>query len=169
MEILLGAIFVFMCVSLIMLFIQNRILRKRISMVESIMVTNTAALGLTNTELASVKADTVLLTKDQEAWLKKNKQDIQKKINTLSEELKAENQKLNSDQEQWITNHRAEFETRLASEFEKACEQINFKGIEYKDTITLKRKQYSRKNASKAKPQREIRYIDEDDTPSMQF
>jgi hypothetical protein len=61
-----------------------------------------------------------------------------------------------------VKKSRADFEAKLKSEFEKACEQIKFNEIEYKRTITKKRKEYSRKNAKNAKPQRVWRYIDEE-------
>lgn len=141
--------------------IQNRSLQKRICVVES---TQTQL----KIDLEQVKADNLLLTKDQEEWLKKNKADVQKTINKLSEELKQESQKLNSDQEKWIVNNRSEFDKRLAQELEKACEKIKFDEIEYKKTITKKRKEFNRKNGANAKPQRQWRYIDDDTSPSMQ-
>jgi len=61
-----------------------------------------------------------------------------------------------------VKKSRADFDAKLKSEFEKACEQIKFNEIEYKRTITKKRKEYSRKNAKNAKPQRVWRYIDEE-------
>ncbi len=166
MEILFSTIFLCLFLLLIMQIGQNRTLRKRLSLVESSFIAKVEAITLAHETL---KAETVLLTKDQEEWLKKNKDEVQKKINKLSEDLKKENQQLNADQDKWVADNRAEFDKRLAKELEAAVDLINFKGIEYKQTITKKRQEYSRKNAHKAKPQREIRYIDEDDTPSMQF
>lgn len=61
-----------------------------------------------------------------------------------------------------VKKSRAEFDTKLKTEFDKACEQIKFNEIEYKKTITKKRKEYSRKNSKNAKPQRVWRYIDEE-------
>ena len=61
-----------------------------------------------------------------------------------------------------VKKSREEFDTKLTAEFEKACEQIKFNEIEYKKTITKKRKEYSRKNSKNAKPQRVWRYIDEE-------
>ena len=61
-----------------------------------------------------------------------------------------------------VKKSRAEFDKKLKDEFKKACEQIKFSEIEYKRTITKKRKEFSRKNAKNAKPQRIWRYIDEE-------
>lgn len=61
-----------------------------------------------------------------------------------------------------VKKNRADFDAKLKTEFDKACEQIKFNEIEYKKTITKKRKEYSRKNAKNAKPQRVWRYIDEE-------
>lgn len=57
---------------------------------------------------------------------------------------------------------RAEFDKKLKAEFETACEAIKFNEIEYKKTITKKRKEFNRKNGMNAKPQRVWRYIDEE-------
>lgn len=54
------------------------------------------------------------------------------------------------------------FEKRLADEYEKACKAIKFNEIEYKKTITKKRKDYNAKNGKFAKPERKWRYIDEE-------
>lgn len=54
------------------------------------------------------------------------------------------------------------FEKRLADEYEKACKSIKFNEIEYKKTITKKRKDYNAKNGKFAKPERKWRYIDEE-------
>jgi len=61
-----------------------------------------------------------------------------------------------------VKKSRAEFDKKLKDEFEKACEQIKFNEIEYKKTITKKRKEFNRKNGKNAKPQRIWRYIDEE-------
>lgn len=61
-----------------------------------------------------------------------------------------------------VKKSRVDFETKLKAEFEKACDEIKFNEIEYKKTITKKRKEYSRKNTKNAKPQRIWRYIDEE-------
>lgn len=61
-----------------------------------------------------------------------------------------------------VEKTRAEFDQKLKTEFDKACEGIKFDEIEYKKTITKKRKEYSRKNAHKAKPKRIWRSIDEE-------
>ena len=61
-----------------------------------------------------------------------------------------------------VKKSRVEFEAKLKEEFDKACEKIKFDEIEYKKTITKKRKEYSRKNGKNAKPQRIWRYIDEE-------
>ena len=163
MESIIG--FSLLSLMLIYLVIQNYILRRRIRMVEC---SQTQYQFQFKQQIDNVKAETELLTKDQEAWLKKNKEEIQRKIKTISEDLKKENQKLNSDQEQWVKNNRSEFDKRLSDELNKACEKIKFNEIEYKKTITKKRKEYNRKNSANAKPQRQHRYIDEDNSPSMQ-
>jgi len=54
------------------------------------------------------------------------------------------------------------FEKKLADEYEKACKSIKFDEIEYKKTITKKRKDYNAKNGKYAKPERKWRYIDEE-------
>jgi hypothetical protein len=54
------------------------------------------------------------------------------------------------------------FDQDLKAKFNEACEKIKFDEIEYKKTITKKRKEFSRKNGKDAKPQRSWRYIDEE-------
>lgn len=61
-----------------------------------------------------------------------------------------------------IKDQEANFKVELDKAFKKACEEINFSEIEYKRTITKKRKQFNRKNSKDAKPQRIWRYIDEE-------
>lgn len=54
------------------------------------------------------------------------------------------------------------FKKALTSAREEAEDLIKFEEIEYKKTITKKRKEYNRKNGHLAKPQRQWRYIDEE-------
>lgn len=55
-----------------------------------------------------------------------------------------------------------EFGEKLNDVYNEACEKIAFQEIEYKKTITKKRKEHNRKNGKNAKPQRVWRYIDEE-------
>lgn len=61
----------------------------------------------------------------------------------------------------------SDFEATLKKAFDDACEKIKFNEIEYKRTITKKRREYSRKNGKNAKPQRVWRYIDEEMEPGF--
>ena len=58
---------------------------------------------------------------------------------------------------------KSKFEERLTNEFNDAVEKIKFDEVEYKKTITKKRKEFSRKNSQNAVPQRIHRYLGEDD------
>jgi len=61
-----------------------------------------------------------------------------------------------------LEKQKKDFDAKLEEEYERACDAIKFNEIEYKKTITKKRKEYNRKNKYDAKPQRKWRYIDEE-------
>jgi hypothetical protein len=64
---------------------------------------------------------------------------------------------------QFQQKSKKEFDEKLKAEYEKACDQIKFDEIEYKKTITKKRKEFNRKNGKDAKPERLWRYLDEEE------
>jgi len=76
--------------------------------------------------------------------------------------VKDELKSLRSDATDLAKKKFADFDALVKAEFEKACAEIKFNEIEYKRTITKKRREYSRKNGKNAKPQRVWRYIDEE-------
>lgn len=74
-------------------------------------------------------------------------------ISVLKDKAK-ENEKLIKEKDK-------EFKDYLKEKYEEAVEQIKFTEIEYKRTITKKRRQYNRMNSHKAKPQKTCRDINE--------
>lgn len=64
-----------------------------------------------------------------------------------------------------MEDSRKKLEKKIQTDFEDACSKINFKGIEYKQTITKRRREYSKKNSKSAKPKRIWRklFSDEDE------
>jgi hypothetical protein len=64
-----------------------------------------------------------------------------------------------------MDDSRKKLEKKIQTDFEDACSKINFKGIEYKQTITKRRREYSKKNSKSAKPKRIWRKLlsDEDE------
>lgn len=77
----------------------------------------------------------------------------------IQDDFKAEVKAVKAEAVGTVSKAKVDFDKLLKTEFEKACEKIHFDEIEYKKTITKKRKEYSRKNSHKAKPQKIWRSI----------
>lgn len=80
----------------------------------------------------------------------------------IESDLKKDLQEVKDSSKEAVKAAEKKFDDKLKSEYDKACEQIKFNEIEYKKTITKKRKEYSRKNGKNAKPKRIWRYINEE-------
>lgn len=102
------------------------------------------------------------LTQDQAEYRDR----LQKQYATLFKQIEinvaSDLNEARSETTNLVKKSRAEFDKKLKDEFEKAIEQIKFDEIEYKRTITKKRKEFNRKNSKNAKPERIWRYIDEE-------
>lgn len=81
-----------------------------------------------------------------------------KEAQLLKERLKEEEE----NNKKLIESKNEEFKNQLQEKFEEAVQQIKFTEIEYKRTITKKRRQYNKENSHKAKPQKIWRYINEE-------
>lgn len=135
----------FTLVVLGLLIIDRRILQRKLSVVEH-------SLAETCGRLEEVeKARHSELTQEQEDYRDK----VQAQYGALFCQMKEQFSKAIRDCE-------AGLRKELEAAFVKACDEINFKEIEYKKTITKKRKQFNRQHGKDAKPQRIWRYIDEE-------
>lgn len=93
---------------------------------------------------------------------------VQSKQVSLEEQLSRQCERLNSmsqmrPDQHWqaiFFNQEAEFKKRLQAEYDKAVAAIDFDRVEYKKTITKKRREYSRRHKA-TKPQRDYRMIDD--------
>jgi len=94
--------------------------------------------------------------KQQKQELSPDQMDFKDKIHTQYAVLF---QKVQDDFLQKMKDSEANFAQLLKDSYETACNKIKFDEIEYKKTITKKRKEYNRKNSHKAKPQRIWRSI----------
>lgn len=63
---------------------------------------------------------------------------------------------------QKVQELKEEFDTAVKKSYENACDKIKFDEIEYKKTITKKRKEFNRKNSHNAIPQKVWRSIDDE-------
>ncbi|RTK97165.1 MAG: hypothetical protein EKK64_02060 [Neisseriaceae bacterium] len=88
-----------------------------------------------------------------------------KYLNLFNKEAQLLKEKLKQEEEnnkKLIESKNEEFKNQLQEKFEEAVQQIKFTEIEYKRTITKKRRQYNKENSHKAKPQKIWRYINEE-------
>lgn len=60
-----------------------------------------------------------------------------------------------------LSKQKTEFEEKIAAEYKKAVDAIDFHTVEYKKSITKKRKETSRKTKA-TKPQKDYRSIDDE-------
>lgn len=95
-----------------------------------------------------------------------SKQLLEEKFNLEINEIKSNLSKdittLKHDIDNEMNTYSKEFNSTLKSNFKDACEKIKFEEIEYKRTITKKRKEANRKRSKEAKPERIWRYLDEE-------
>lgn len=108
--------------------------------------------------------------RQQQESLSQDQLDYRDKVNAqyatlfkkLEEDFKLEVKGVRAEAVGTIQKARKDFEGLLQAEFDKACEKIAFDEIEYKKTITKKRRQFNRKNSHRAKPAKVWRSISED-------
>ena len=158
----------------IRLFLSRNILQRKLSVVESVMEDQQTSMLTVLKRLAKVeKAQKEELTQDQIDYRDQIKaqyavlfaqveKDVKKHVELSRAETSELVKKSRAETSDLVKKSREEFDKKLTDEFSKACEQIKFNEIEYKKTITKKRKDFSRKHGKDAKPQRVWRYIDEE-------
>ena len=138
-------------------------LQHKLSVVESTVAEQHLALSSYEDRLSKVEAvQEEELTQDQAEYRDQLQAQYAALFKQIEDNMKNDLKTARTETSDLVKKSRAEFDKKLKDEFEKACEQIKFSEIEYKRTITKKRKEFSRKNAKNAKPQRIWRYIDEE-------
>lgn len=152
---LLITIVILFC-SCIHLFNSRRILQRKLSVVKSML--DVHELRLTAVEAAQKQE----LTQDQIDYKKKVEAQYATLFDQIQKSVKTTRSEMSDLVASSLKKSREEFNDKLVDEFDKACEQIKFNEIEYKKTITKKRKDFSRKHGKDAKPRRIWRYIDEE-------
>lgn len=134
----------------------ERILRKKLSVIES--SSNEIKF---RTDLIEQRLNRKL-SEEQIAWKDKLTKEYEEIFTEIKKELDDESKKNKQILIEKINNEKAKFDKKVEDSFEKACQGIKFKEIVYKQTITKKRKEYNRKNSKNAKPQKTWRYLDEE-------
>lgn len=102
------------------------------------------------------------LTQDQIDYRDKVHAQYATLFQKLEEDFKSEVKGVRGEAVNAVQKSRKDFEGLLKQEFDKACEKIAFDEIEYKKTITKKRRQFNRKNSHRAKPAKIWRSISEE-------
>lgn len=96
---------------------------------------------------------------------KEFKETLELKWKTAMEELEEELQKRlkkdTSGLKGMVESFKKDFDKKVKEEYDKAVASIAFHTVEYKKTITKKRREYSRKNKA-TKPQKNHRTIDDE-------
>jgi hypothetical protein len=108
------------------------------------------------------KLEEQTLTREQLDWKDQVKQQFTTAFKQAEGELTTALKEVKEESSKAVLDVRKDFEGKLKKEFDKACEKIHFDEIEYKKSITKKRKEFSRKHGHEAKPQRIWRRIDEE-------
>ncbi len=160
---LLIGLFAMMTLAIIKLAFHNAAMRGKLQTVEGQLAEHSITLQeqLQNIQLLLKRTTPKELSEEQQEF----KDTLELKWKTAMEELQEELQKrlkkdapaLKNALEKW----KADFDKKLQDEYKKAVESIAFHTVEYKKTITKKRKQYSRKNKA-TKPQKQHRSIDDE-------
>lgn len=99
---------------------------------------------------------------DQHDFVQKLSQKYKDLYEEAIEQAKKDKLKIDDFTGTFLAKTIDDFEARIKAEFDLACDNIKFDEIEYKKTITKKRKEYNRKHGKDANPQRIWRYIDEE-------
>lgn len=82
-------------------------------------------------------------------------------VEDLMKDLKNQIKHDSSALSKQIEKYKDDFDEKVRKAYEKACDSIAFHTVEYKKTITKKRKEHSRKNKA-TKSQQEHRTIDDE-------
>ena len=149
--------------SLVFLWRSKSALRKKLCLVESNLSKILQNQEFSDRRLSIVeKLQQEKLSQDQIDYRDKLQAQYSLLFEQIQDTFKVEVKATKADAISTVKKCKADFEQLLKTEFEKACEQIKFDEIEYKNTITKKRQEYNRKNSKNAKPQRIWRYINEE-------
>jgi hypothetical protein len=101
------------------------------------------------------------MTKEQldfkEDLEKRWKTTMEKARTDLAEQLVLDKDKLKAD----VEKYKAGFEATVKKAYDEACAKIDFERVEYKKTITKKRREFSRSHKA-VTPQRSFRSIDDE-------
>lgn len=131
-------------------------LQQKISVVESEIETLVNRLSIVE------KQQKEELSQDQITYRNKIKAQYANLFQQIKDTFEAEIKTVKAEAVIAVQKCKTDFDNLLKTEFEEACEKIQFNEIEYKKTITKKRREYNHKNSHKAKPQRIWRSITED-------
>ena len=131
-------------------------LQQRFSVVESLAEESRTRLSVLERRLAED------LTQDQIDYRDKVQAQYAALFQKVEEDFKSEVKGVRAEAVNTVQKARKDFEGLLKQEFDKACDKIAFDEIEYKKTITKKRRQFNRKNSHRAKPAKVWRSISED-------
>lgn len=129
------------------------VLQQKLSVVESAVEALTIRLSVVE------KQQKEELSQDQIDYRDKLQAQYAALFQQIQDAFKAEIKTVKAEAVGTVQKCRTDFDKLLKTEFEKACEKIQFDEIEYKKTITKKRREYNRKNSHKAKPQKIWRSI----------
>jgi ABC-type bacteriocin/lantibiotic exporter with double-glycine peptidase domain len=150
------------CICLWLLLSRNALQRK-LSVVESAVAEQNSVLLEFENRLSKIQAiQEEELTQDQAEYRDQLQAQYAALFKQIEDNMKNDLKTARAETSDLVKKSRAEFDKKLKDEFDTACEQIKFNEIEYKKTITKKRKEFNRKNSHSAKPQRVWRYIDEE-------
>jgi hypothetical protein len=116
--------------------------------------------SLFKSQLLSDKNDFLERIIDLETSISKKFKSLElEKEKELAQGQKEFKKKIEKQYELLFQQAQKEFDEKLKQSYKIACDQIKFDEIEYKKTITKKRKDYTRKNGKNAKPQKIWRSI----------
>ena len=101
------------------------------------------------------------LTDEQKEFKEKLELKWQTAMDALTEELSASLKQDAGALKKQVDKYKNDFDGKVKAAYDKACDAINFHTVEYKKTITKKRKEFSRKNKA-LKKQQEHRSIDDE-------
>lgn len=142
---------------------KNKVLQNRLSVVESSLVNLNS--NIQSLEQKHNSEDwQAKLTAEYKEIFEKIKKDVAKELKQNKDDLnqKLDYEKIKKELKEKLDKEKEGFDKIAKSAYEKACEEIKFHEINYKKTVTLKRKEYTRKNKKNAKAKRTWRYIDEE-------
>lgn len=159
----LVAIFGMMTLAMIKLTITNAQLRTRLATTEEIAFGHDAKIAKQDEAIADliVRTTPKALTQEQKEF----KETLELKWKTAMEELTktltAAAKKDGAELKKLVESARGDFDKKVEKAFEDAVAKIDFDKVEYKKTITKKRKEFSRSHKA-TKAQKTFRSIDDE-------